>query len=113
MGLAGSALVEAAQEAGLRVASEGFADRAYNSDGTLRSRRLPGAVMKKPEQAAEQAGRIARDGTVVTYTGEEISLHVDTICVHGDTPTAVEIVKAIRRELEEAGIGVSPMESFV
>lgn len=113
VGLAGSALIEAAQEAGLRVASEGFADRAYNPDGTLRSRRLPGAVMKKPEQAAEQAVRIARDGTVVTYTGEEISLHVDTICVHGDTPTAVEIVKAIRRELEEAGIKVSPMESFV
>ena len=113
VGLAGSALIEAAQEAGLRVASEGFADRAYNPDGTLRSRRLPGAVMKNPEQAAEQALRIARDGTVVTYTGEEISLHVDTICVHGDTPTAVEIVKAIRRELEQAGIAVSPLESFV
>ena len=113
VGLAGSALIEAAQEAGLRVASEGFADRAYNPDGTLRSRRLPGAVMKNPEQAAKQALRIARDGIVVTYTGEEISLHVDTICVHGDTPAAVEIVKAIRRELEEAGIKVSPMGSFV
>jgi UPF0271 protein len=113
VGLAGSVLIEAAQEAGLRVAREGFADRAYNPDGTLRSRKLPGAVIGEPAMAAERAVRIARDGSVVAYTGEEVSLRVDTICVHGDTPTAVEIVRAIRQKLEEAEIEVSPIERFV
>jgi UPF0271 protein len=113
VGLAGSVLIEAAQEAGLRVAREGFADRAYNPDGTLRSRKLPGAVIEEPAMAAERAVRIARDGSVVAYTGEEVSLRVDTICVHGDTPTAVEIVRAIRQKLEEAEIEVSPIERFI
>ena len=113
VGLAGSALLEAAREAGLAVASEGFADRAYNPDGTLRSRRLPGALLESPAAAAEQALRIARDGTVTSHTGEEISLHVDTICIHGDTPAAVEIAQAIRQKLAQAGIEVAPLGSFV
>lgn len=113
VGLAGSVMVEAAREAGVRTAREGFADRAYNPDGTLRSRKLPGAVIKEPELAAERAVRIARDGVVAAYTGDEIPLQVDTICVHGDTPTAVEIVKAIRQRLKGAGVQVSPMASFV
>jgi UPF0271 protein len=113
VGLADSALVQAAREEGLRVASEGFADRAYNPDGTLRPRRLPGAVIEEPEVAASRAVRIARDGIVTAYTGEEISLHVDTICVHGDNPTAVDIAKTIRQKLEEAGIEVLSLESFV
>lgn len=113
VGLTGSAMVEAAREAGLRVAREGFADRAYNADGTLRSRKLPGAVIENPEEAAERAVSIARDEIVAAHTGEAIPLRVDTICVHGDTLTAVEIVKTIRQKLEEAGVKVSPMESFV
>jgi UPF0271 protein len=113
VGLAGSALVEAAREEGLRVASEGFADRAYNPDGTLRSRKLPGAVIENPEEAAERAVKIARDGIVVAHTGEEIALRVDTLCVHGDNLAAVEIVKTIRQRLEEAGIEAAPMGSFV
>jgi UPF0271 protein len=113
VGLAGSALVEAAREAGLAVASEGFADRVYNPDGTLRSRRLPGALLESPAAAAEQALRIARDGMVSSHTGEEISLHVDTICIHGDTPAAVEIAQAIRQKLAQAGIEVVPLGSFV
>jgi len=113
VGLAGSALIEAAREAGLRVASEGFADRAYNVDGTLRSRELPGAVIENPKEAAERAVRIARDSAVTAYTGEKIPLHVDTICVHGDNLAAVEIVKTIRQNLVEAGIAVAPMGSFV
>ena len=113
VGQPGSALIDAAQELGLRAAREGFADRAYNADGSLRSRRLPGAVIENPQAAAERAVRIARDGLVTAYTGEEIPLQVDTICVHGDTPTAVEIVKTMRRELEQAGISVSPLERCV
>lgn len=111
--LAGSRMVEAAEEAGLRVAREGFADRAYNPDGTLRSRRLPGALIEDPQVAAERAIGMVREGVVVAHTGEEIPLHVDTICVHGDTPTAVEIAKTIRRELEAAGIEVVPMGRFI
>ena len=109
VGLAGSVMIEAALEAGLRVAREGFADRAYEADGSLRSRKLDGALIHDPETAAERAVRIARDGIAVAYTGEEIPLQVDTLCVHGDTPGAVEIVKAIRRRLEEAGVEVAPM----
>jgi UPF0271 protein len=113
VGLAESALVEAAREAGLRTAREGFADRAYEADGSLRSRKLEDAVIHDPETAAEQAIRIARDGAVTAHTGEEIPLQVDTICIHGDTPGAVEIVTAIRRRLENAGIEVAPMGSLI
>jgi UPF0271 protein len=113
VGLAGSLLIEAAREEGLRVASEGFADRAYGADGTLRSRKLPGAVIHDPKEAAERVVKIARDGVITAYTGEEIALNVDTICVHGDNLAAVEIVKTIRQRLEEAGIEVAPMGSFV
>jgi len=113
VGLPGHALVAAALEAGLRVAREGFADRAYNADGTLRSRELPGAVIHDPGVAAERAVSIARDGVVTAYSGELIPLQVDTICVHGDTPAAAEIVEAMRRRLEEAGVELAPMASFV
>ncbi|HDQ72779.1 MAG TPA: LamB/YcsF family protein [Chloroflexi bacterium] len=113
VGLSGSALIDAGRAMGLRVAREGFADRAYNADGTLRSRRLPGAVIETPEAAAERALRMARDGAVTAYTGEEIALQVDTICVHGDTPTAIDIARAIRRRLAEADVVLAPMGAFV
>jgi len=113
VGLAGSLLVEAGLEAGLRVAREAFADRAYNPDGSLRSRRLPGAVLESPEQAAAQAVRLAGEGVVIAYSGEEVRVEADTLCVHGDTPAALSIVQAIRGELSDAGVTVEPMGSFV
>jgi UPF0271 protein len=113
VGLANSLLVEAGLEAGLPVAREAFADRAYEADGSLRSRRRPGAVLEDPAQAAEQVVRIARDGLVVAYTGEEVPVQAETICLHGDTSTAVEIAKTIRGELEAAGIEVVPMGNLV
>jgi UPF0271 protein len=113
VGLANSLLVEAGLEAGLPVAREAFADRAYEADGSLRSRRLPGAVLEDPAQATEQVVRIARDGLVVAYTGEEVPVQAETICLHGDTSTAVEIAKTIRRELKAVGIEVVPMGNFV
>jgi UPF0271 protein len=113
VGLARSALVEAAQQAGLRVAREGFADRAYEADGSLRSRKLDGAVLIDPEVAAEQAVSVARDGFVTARTGVKIAMPVDTICVHGDTPSAIALVIEIRRQLEEAGVEVAPMDDFV
>ena len=106
---AGSAMAQMAAERGLRVAREGFADRAYNSDGTLRSRRLPGALIQDPQAAAQQAVRMARDGVVIAHSGEAISLHVDTICLHGDVPGAVEAVRAVRAALEAAGVRVERM----
>jgi UPF0271 protein len=111
--LAGSAMVETAEKAGLRVAREGFADRTYNPDATLRSRRLPGALIEDPKRAAKRAVKMVHDRMVVAHSGEEIPLCVDTICVHGDTPTAVEIAKTIRRELGAVGTEIVPMESFV
>jgi UPF0271 protein len=113
VGLVGSAMIEAAREAGLRAAREGFADRAYEADGSLRSRKLEGAVIHDVEAAAERAVRIARDGVVIAYSGEEISLQVDTLCVHGDTDGAVEIVRAIRQRLAAAGVEVTSISSFV
>lgn len=113
VGLANSLLVEAGLEAGLPVAREAFADRAYEADGSLRSRRLPGAVLEDPARAAEQVVRIARDGLVVAYTGEEVPVQAETICLHGDTPTAIEIAKAIREELEAGEIEVMPMGHLV
>jgi UPF0271 protein len=113
VGLANSLLVEAGMEVGLPVAREAFVDRAYEADGSLRSRRLPGAVLHDSVQAAEQAVRIARDGMVVAYTGEEVSVQAETLCLHSDTPTALSIAWAIRQALTSAGVDVVPMTSFV
>ena len=110
---AASAMIEAAEEEGLCAAQEGFADRVYNQDGTLQSRKEPGSVIHDPQRAAERAVAMVRDGVVVAHTGEKIPLRVDTICIHGDTPAAVQIAQAIRKELEAAGIEVVPMGNFV
>lgn len=108
-GLANSLLVEAGLEAGLPVAREAFADRAYEDDGSLRSRQLPGAVLHDPAQAAAQAVRIAREGLVVAHSGQEVSVQAETLCVHGDTPTALTIAQTIRQALNEAGVDVVPL----
>jgi len=86
---------------GVPVASEGFADRAYNPDGTLVSRRLPGSLISDPAQAAAQAVRLAREGTI------------QTLCCHGDTPGAERIVQAVRTGLEAAGIEVRPLREWL
>jgi 5-oxoprolinase (ATP-hydrolysing) subunit A len=109
VGLAGSQLLAAGQEAGLRVAGEGFADRAYNPDGSLRSRRLPGALLETPEQALAQAIRLARDGVVVSSGSQTERWPVETICIHGDTPGAPVFVQSLRSSLPGAGIEVGPL----
>ncbi|CAN5751490.1 5-oxoprolinase subunit PxpA [soil metagenome] len=106
VGLAGSALVFAGLEAGLPVADEAFADRAYESDGSLRSRSLPDAVHTDPAIAAAQAVSIARDGRVRAHDGSMLEVRADTICVHGDTPGAAAIGKAVRDALQAAGVEV-------
>jgi UPF0271 protein len=98
---------------GLRVASEGFADRAYEVDGTLVSRRKAGALITDPARAAAQAVRMAAEGKVRTLDGVDIDLGVQTICCHGDTPGAERIVRAVREGLEAAGIQVRPLRDWL
>jgi len=94
-----SAMHAAARAVGLRVAREGFADRAYEPDGTLRSRKLPGSVHTDPAVAAAQALALARGTGVRASDGSLLALEVDTICVHGDTPNAAAIARAVRQAL--------------
>ena len=108
-GLPKSPLIDAGVAAGLRVAAEGFADRAYEPDGSLTPRSRPGAVIHDPAVVVERAVRMVRDGIVLTPAGQEIPLKVDTLCVHGDTPGAAELVKRIRAGFEAAGIQVRPL----
>ena len=109
VGMAGSATLEAGRAAGLPVAAEAFVDRPYQADGTLRPRRLPGGVMEDPAAAAAQALRIAREGRVQAWEGGILEVRADTLCIHGDTPGAVEFARAVRAALEAAGISVEPM----
>lgn len=98
---------------GIRIAFEFFADRAYNPDGTLVSRREPGAVFHDDRFASERALKMVREGKVVCMDGTEISLKADTICVHGDNPNAVSLTKQIREKLIDSGIQVAPMGTFL
>ncbi|MCW5879343.1 MAG: LamB/YcsF family protein, partial [Anaerolineae bacterium] len=106
VGLAGSALVQAGRDAGLTVAEEVFADRVYEADGRLRSRRLPDAMLHDPARSAEQALRMVRDGQVVAYDGTVVPVRADTVCIHGDGPTAPAIARELRARLEAAGVAV-------
>jgi len=109
VGLAGSALIHAGVAAGLQVASEAFADRAYEADGSLRSRRLPGAILATPAAAAKQALSIVKDGRVTAHDGTAIAVRADTICVHGDTLGAADYVTAIRAALDKAGVSIAAL----
>jgi UPF0271 protein len=107
VGLAGSALLDAGQAAGLQIASEAFADRAYDADGKLRSRRLDGAILATPAAAAKQALSIVRDGRVATYGGSSVAVRADTICIHGDTPGANDYATAVPAALAKAGVTIA------
>jgi UPF0271 protein len=106
VGLCGSAMVEAARETGLNFAAEAFADRGYRKDGRLVSRKEHGAVLDDPEVVAERVVRMVRDGEVITVEGTGISIDPKTVCVHGDTPGVVAMLRAIRGRLEREKIGV-------
>ncbi|GAA2413694.1 5-oxoprolinase subunit PxpA [Actinomadura vinacea] len=103
--LPGSAVYEAAE--GLTVVAECFADRAYTPAGALVSRREPGAVIHEPDAVVRRAVRMAVQGTVVAVDGGEIALDARSVCVHGDTPGAVELARAVRAALTEAGVRVA------
>lgn len=108
MGLAGAPILAQARAAGLRVVAEAFADRAYNPDGSLVSRSLPGAVLHDPEAIAARVIRLATEGRVTAIDGSEISIEAQSVCVHGDTPEAVEIAQALRDRLVGQGIALEP-----
>jgi len=112
VGMAGSPLIDAGRRVGLRVAAEGFADRAYDRADVLRSRNLPGALIEDDAAALTQAIRMVQQGEVVTYAGQVAPIHIDTICIHSDTPGAAERARILREGLERAGVVVGGFEPF-
>jgi UPF0271 protein len=108
VGLSGSQLIAAGRELDLPTASEVFADRTYQSDGSLMPRSQPDAMIHDAAEAAARVVAMVQTGKVRSQQGTEIPLHVDTVCLHGDSPHAVEFAREIRNELRTAGIDVQP-----
>ena len=113
VGLAGSVWIKVGQQVGLRVASEVFADRALNPDGTLVPRSQAGAVIQDPEEAIAASLRMVIEEKAIAINGQEIPIRADTICLHSDTPGAVELARKIRERMEAAGVEVVPMSNFL
>lgn len=103
---AGAVLGEEAEKMGLRTACEIFADRAYEDDLSLRSRKLPGAMITDEEESIRRCIRMVKEGKVTSYSGKELDIKGDTLCVHGDGPKAIAFVKRIREEFEKEGIEI-------
>lgn len=108
VGLPGSRFLALAAAAGLRTVAEAFADRAYNPDGTLVSRRLPGAVLDDPTQVADRMVRLLTTGRLGAVDGTDIELAAESLCTHGDSPGAVAMARALRAAIETAGVVVRP-----
>ncbi len=108
--LANSRLVRAGEAANLPMVHEVFADRAYDDEGLLVSRRRPGAVLHGAKEIADRVVRMVQDGAVVSVTGKTIKMRIDTVCIHGDTPGAVDIARGLRKALNDAGIAVAPFK---
>lgn len=106
MGLAGAPILTQASEAGLATVAEAFGDRAYTPQGTLVSRREPGAVLHDPEAVARRMLRLATEGTIEAIDGSSLTLHADSICVHGDSAGAVAMASGIRDILVENGVEI-------
>lgn len=109
MGLAGSKMITEAEKVGLQTASEVFADRAYNEDGTLVSRKLPGAMIKDKDLAIRRVVRMIKEGKVETINGKDLAIRADSVCVHGDNPKALEFVKNIRETLIAEGVTIKAL----
>jgi UPF0271 protein len=108
MGLAGSALIAAVRAEGLTALEEGFADRAYTANGHLVKRGTPGAMIEDESAMLAQVLSMVNSGTVIGQGGAVCHVHVDTICLHGDAPLALQFAKSIRARLREEGIEVAP-----
>ena len=111
VGLAGSPMLDVFREAGFAVAAEAFADRRYEADGTLRSRKFEDALIRNPEEAAWQALGIAERGVVIASDGSEVSVDAQTLCIHGDTPGAPDIASTVAQSLREAGVTVCALSA--
>ncbi|MBV8336915.1 MAG: LamB/YcsF family protein, partial [Alphaproteobacteria bacterium] len=111
--MAGTELEGAASELGLRMAREIYADRAYDDTGNLVSRKLPGAVLHDPREAASRVQAMVREGALISNSGKRIPVTIDTVCVHGDNPAAVAMAALVREKLEQAGITVRPMAQTI
>jgi UPF0271 protein len=109
--LPNTALVRAGEAAGLNLIYEVFADRAYEDDAQLVARSKPGAVLHDAARIAQRVVTMVREQAVTSVTGKIIKMKVDTVCIHGDTPGAVDIGRAVRIALEDAGIAVAPFSS--
>ncbi|QDR82345.1 LamB/YcsF family protein [Sporomusa termitida] len=112
-GLAGSELVKAGAQAGLRTAQEVFADRTYQADGSLTPRSQPDALITDHEQAVAQVVRMVRSGQATARCGTEVALQADTVCIHGDGSAALAFARHIRETLAGTGIGVQPAGTFL
>ncbi len=106
--MGGTHLVRAADEAGLRAIYEIFADRAYDDEGQLVSRKIPGSVIHDPQIAAQRVVEMIGEGAVISTSGKRVPVTIDSVCVHGDTPGAAAIGRAVRTGLERAGHKVEP-----
>ncbi|RPI28702.1 MAG: LamB/YcsF family protein [Acidobacteria bacterium] len=113
VGLSGSPLIKLAEERGLRVAHEAFADRAYAPDGSLVPRTSAGAMITDPAAAGDRALRMITEGIVQASDGQDVRIHADTICIHGDNPHAVSFARSVRSKLESAGIKIQPLRDFI
>jgi UPF0271 protein len=109
VGLAGSMMLDVFREEGFRVAAEAFADRRYEADGSLRSRKFADAVIRDPDEAGRQAVRIVEKGSVVACDGSEVRIQAQTLCIHGDTPGAAKIAEAVAAALHAAGVKLSAL----
>lgn len=113
LGLSGSEMLKAAKELGLKAASEVFADRAYEEDGTLRARSKEGSMITDEDLAISRVVRMVKEGKVAAITGKDIAIQADSICVHGDGEKALAFVQKIRRALEAEGIRIAPLSEIV
>ena len=113
LALSGSHIAQKATEKGLRVAQEVFADRAYNADGTLVSRKLPGSMIHDKNEAISRVKKMVLEGKVISIDGKEVPIAADSICVHGDNPEAVNFVSQIKNSLEAENIVLKPLNEFI
>lgn len=113
MGLSGSETIRAAKDCGLKTASEVFADRAYEEDGTLVNRRKQGAMIEDEEEAIARVIRMVKEGKVTSITGKDIEIQADSVCVHGDGQKALLFVEKIRKALAENEIEICPLEQKI
>ena len=111
--LAGSPWADLARNMGLKVAEEAFADRAVNADGTLVPRSKPGSVIHDLVEVVERSVQMITEGKVKAITGEDVNIRADTLCLHGDTPGAIEMAKAVRSGLESARVNITNLSEII